>query len=124
MTLEKDQLKAIRDSINDALRAVMLEHGLARLEAKNCTFSTEAGRFSFKVDGLVNGGVDADAERYQMYVDDMKLPPRGTVFRAGEKRYTITGMTKGGKILTSCGDKNYAWPVPRVLTLTKRKLAP
>lgn len=77
-TNPKDKLKAIRESINKALAAVVAEHGLRSLHAGNVTFSPE-GSFVFKVEGVAAGGATKEEELYDLAREvHPELPARGT----------------------------------------------
>lgn len=79
MSISRDQLKAIRVSLDAALAAVAKEHGLKSFKAGNCTFSPE-GSFVFKVEGVAADGASKDEQLYDILRSSNPTlwPERGT----------------------------------------------
>lgn len=113
MSLTKQQLAAIRIDLQAALDGVAKKHGLAHLNAGNCTYET-TGAFTWKLEGLAAGGVTKDERRY----DDnawLGLPPRGSEFTSRGMTHKTAGLTSGSKVITECSDgKRYKWDVEAI----------
>lgn len=95
----KTQLKQIRTDLDLALAEVAKKHGLKDLHTGNAGF-TEGGSFTFKIHGILAGGLSEEAQRYNELRDLLKLPELGSLYEASNgKKYTITGInTTGTKV--------------------------
>ena len=97
-------LQTLRPEINAALAVIATKHGLKSLHCGNATFSS-GGSFVFKLEGVLAGGLDKDAERYANSMAMLKLPPLGTSFSAGGKSYKTVGLnTTGSKVVIERAD--------------------
>lgn len=105
-TLDRDLLKALRVDIDAALAAVAQKHGVKTLRTGNATFDPGAGSFTFKLEGVVEGGQGKDASRLEMERRfDSGLPAVGQAFTYGGTVYTAAGInTKATKILARRAD--------------------
>lgn len=117
-------LKKIRNDIDVALEAVAKANGLHVLKTGGATFN--ANGFVIKVEGIVEGGLSRDAQRYNhLRVFHPGLPVLGTVFKAGRNQeFTITGAnTKGTKILaTQAKDEGtFLFSLDSIIHYTKTK---
>lgn len=113
MELTKDKLRALRVAMDAALAQVAKEQGLKTLRAGNCTYDRSGG-FTFKVEGIVDGGLSQDEQRYE---DNrwLGLPARGATFKSGGDVHTCWGLTRGSKVITTCSNgKQYKWPVDAI----------
>lgn len=100
-TVNKVMLKAVRADLDAALVAIMEKHGLQKLTTGNCSFDPSAGSFTFKVEGIAEGGMGKEASRLNLEATyDAALPKVDEGFFYGGKRYVATGMnTTGSKVL-------------------------
>lgn len=118
MTIDRNLLRAVRASLDAALAGVAEEHGLRSLKSCACTFDPRAGCFTFKVEGVVEGGVDRGGALYeQLRRLRPALPTRETEFVYEDERYRIVGAnTTLTKVLVRRvrDDKGYQFRVGAV----------
>lgn len=114
MELTKDKLRALRVAMDAALAKIAKEHGLAQLRAGSCTFE-KTGAFSFRVEGLADGGLTKEQRRYDENMW-LGLPMRGAQFESGRKQHTTWGLNSTGtKVITECSDgQRYNWPLDSI----------
>lgn len=94
----RDLVKLVRADLDAALVGIAKKHGLASLKCGSGTLG--ASNFTLKVEGVVADGKSPEAERYDLYADSLRLPPRGHVFTAGKYTYKTIGLnTTGSKVL-------------------------
>jgi hypothetical protein len=98
MALTKETLRALRVAIDEALAPVAKAQNLKHLRAGSCTYDPN-GTFTFKVEGVVEGGLDADGARYKNEQKLLGLPDLGTQFPFRGASYAIEGLKSGGKIV-------------------------
>jgi hypothetical protein len=120
-------MTTLRPEINAVLAPIAKKHGLKSLEIGHGTYSA-SGRFTFKLEGLQEGGLDKDAERYKNSIGVLGLPPLGTEFRNGAYSYKTAGInTTGSKVICQrLGTENrylYTVEVVKALTATQAKAA-
>lgn len=117
MTITKDFLRQVRADIDAALVSVAKKNGLASLKAANCTYGP--GNFKFNVEGVVEGGLDKDAERYQQCVKLLNLPPLGADLTIAGKRYKTSGLNNPcSKVIVTRDDgKRFLYPVEVVTAM-------
>jgi len=94
--LSKSQLKAMRADIDKALESVRVKYNLDELHAGNATYSLE-GSFSFKLEGLVSGGLSSEALAYQQNAKWMGLPELGATFINRGEKFEIVGLRTRAK---------------------------
>lgn len=118
--ITKDQLKALRVSMDAALGQIAQDHGLEFLRTGNCSFDP-SGSFTFKVDGLVAGAPRKEQTGYDRSASLYGLPPRGTKFTTRGLEYSIWGMNStGSKIICDAENgKRYLWKTDEVLRILK-----
>ena len=109
--LNRDLLSKLRPDIDKALATVANTHGM-RLKTGKCTFDPDGGNFTLIVEGVVKGGLDKEAARYDalrsLYP---KLPPLGSKFDHEGRTYKIVGINKTRtKIVTEHGTKQFLVP--------------
>lgn len=110
----KQKLPAIRASIDAALIAVAKEHGLQSLAAGKCTYDP-AGNFTFKVDGVVAGGLNREAVAYDQMRELLGLPTLGTTFTYKGETSKIVGLNSTAtKVITEKGGQRFIWPVDSI----------
>lgn len=95
MTITKELLKTLRVDMDAALAAVAEKHGVS-LKVGNCTFSADT--FTFKVEGIAEGGVTKEAAYYEMMAKfDKELPPLNAVVKVCGQLFNVVGMRSRGK---------------------------
>jgi hypothetical protein len=104
--MDKQMLQQIRIDMNAALEAVAKKHGLNKLAAGNCSYDP-AGAFTFKVEGVIGGGLSKDEARYENERSAYGLPPLGAHWTDQSGTNVIEGMTAGGKVIFSRGGKKF-----------------
>lgn len=121
-TLTRDALRALRADIDAALAPIAAKHQLTSLKAGHCSYST-TGAFTFKVEGVAQGGMDKLAANYESQRQwDDTLPPVGAEFRYGNEEYKIAGAkSRGNRIIaTRTRDKkDFVFPRDAVVKLCK-----
>jgi hypothetical protein len=123
--LNKETLAKVRRDLDAALAQVASANGLQSLKSGKCVYDPASGNFTFKVEGVVEGGADETGARYDRYARGPNslnpLPARGTTFRTGGHDWKIIGMTGGGKILASRAgsDKRFTFHREDVSRLTR-----
>jgi hypothetical protein len=112
--LDKDLLRKLRPDIDKALATVASNHGVT-LKTGKCTFDPDSGNFQLAVEGVVKGGLDKEAARYNaLRALHPKLPPLFSEFDHQGKTYRIVGSnTTGTKIVAENCFKKFL--VPRTL---------
>ena len=110
--MDRIKLTAIRNDMDAALIAIAKKHGLSTLKCGKVVFSDD--NFTMKVEGVEEGGLDADAKRYEVnYKSFLNLPPLGTVVTYLGKQYKVAGMnTTGTSILAVNLANNLRYKVP------------
>ena len=103
--ITKEELKALRIEIDEALKTVAQKHNLQSLRAGKATFTNE-GSFTFKLEGLVSGGLSPEAQRYNQIKTFLNLPDLGAeVTLRNGKRFIIFGInTTGTKVFAKSID--------------------
>lgn len=124
--ITKDKLREIRTDMDAALLAVAKRHNLQSLTAAHCVFDTIAGSFTFKVEGITEGGKDKSAALYDTFRQlspATKLPPRGTKFTCAGRTHEIVGCnTTRSKVLTVRDDgKRFQFPTDAAVRLATPK---
>lgn len=117
MSITVAKLNAIRADINAALVAVAEKHELRELVAGKFTHGSD--HFTFKLDGVVLGGLDADAERYVRYQTALRLPPLNSLVEYGGEQYHTTGLNPlGSKVFATrlSNGRTYTVPLSAVQT--------
>jgi hypothetical protein len=99
--MTKDMLKDVRVDVDAALEQIAKTYGIAKLRLGNCTYDPTAGSFTFKLEGVMEGGIGKEGARLQMEQSfDADLPKVGESFFFGTSNYTATGMnTTGSKVV-------------------------
>ena len=120
--ITKDLLRSFRADLDAALAPLTKKYGLSSLKAGSATYSA-GGTFTMKVEGLADGGIDKDAERYNANRSWLELPPLGTKFLVRGSEDTIIGLTKGTKVITKRGEKKFVWDAEVVKRLCATKAA-
>lgn len=115
----KDQLSAIRASIDVALAAVAKKHKLTSLKCDGI-MNYGMTNFSVKIAGVAVGGVSVEADRYKINMARFGLPPLGTEFVSKGVTYKTMGMNSTGTKLMCdrvIDDKTYVFSVEGVKAL-------
>jgi hypothetical protein len=94
MQLSRQTMDVIAKDMAKALAQVGEHHGM-RFRLGEISFTNQ--NFTAKIEGVVLGGQDADAQRYDQEKLLMNLPPLNAVFRMGPAEYTPLGLKSRGK---------------------------
>lgn len=119
--LDANLLKAIRVDLNAAFAEIVKKHGLQSLVAGGAGFDPTVGNFSFKVEGMVAGGISREAALYldvrKNYYTD--LPELNSTITDRGVTYIIRGSnTTGTKIIGERADgKRFNIPTETVREL-------
>lgn len=122
--ITKELLRAMREDINAALKAVAEKHKVS-IEAGHASF-TAGGTFTFKLEGLANGGKSIEAQRYESSIALLNLPPLGTDVELQGKAFVTTGLnTTGTKVLLArlSDRKEFQIPTSTLLRIIAAKAA-
>lgn len=102
-TVDKNLLRTIRPEIDAALAVIAKAHNLQSLALGRGTYDPRAGSFTFKLEGVAEGGMDKQAAAYTALKEMYELPPLGTVFSVRGRDFKITGINStGSKLLVDC----------------------
>jgi len=118
----KQVMVSLRPEIDAFLAGLAKKHGLEKLRLGNGTFSP-SGNFTFKLEGIVSGGLDKDAERYGTALW-LGLPPLGTELIIGGKGFKTAGInTTGSKVIMAnvVSGKRYLYDADVIVRLWKAK---
>ena len=123
--ITSEELKAIRIEIDEALKTVAQKHNLQTLTAGKATYDTE-GAFTFKLEGLVKGGLTPEAQRYNLYKQIENLPELGAEVTLRGKHFTTTGInTTGTKVFIKGIDDGKTYEVKtEAVSLNKHLVLP
>lgn len=119
-TIDKSFLKSLRPEIDAALAAIASKHGLASLRCGNGSFDPRAGSFTFKLEGVAEGALGKAAALYTSPdASFLGLPPLGTAFETGGRKYKTAGLnTVGSKVICDRDDgKSFLFPVMSIKRL-------
>ena len=109
----KQLLVSLRPQIDAALAEVASRNGLTSLRAGNGTFNPDAGEFTFKLEGKIEGAKGAEAVRYEQNARWLNLPPLGSKFQAGGHEYETAGLNStGSKVLCKRTEDGKAYLFP------------
>ena len=112
--VDQDLLRRLRVDIDEALADVRTKYGLSKLAAGRASFDPRAGSFTFKVEGAVSGGLDANAARYEQTRGYAKRwPALGTVILWGGSSLVIAGEGRGGAIYVTGKDDGKTYTIKR-----------
>jgi hypothetical protein len=102
----KELIQQIRPEIDAALAPLAKKYGLQSLTVGNGSYSA-GGNFALKLEGVLEGGLTPEAERYKNSAELLGLPPLGTKFSFGGGEYTTVGInTTGTKVIcTKAGEE-------------------
>jgi len=118
-------LETVRECVKEALSAPVLAGLGIHFKLGRITYSDQ--RFSITIEGIAEGGLDADQERYEIALNfnDGTLPPRNWEFTVRGRRYRVHGMTKGHKILAHGIEDGgrYSWKVDAIKSLFSKEKA-
>lgn len=89
-------LKEFRVDLNAAMKKLESKYGVT-LQCGRGTYTHE--NFSIKVEGVLEGGLDKDAQRYEHYRSMYKLPKLLTVYTERGVKYRIIGLTSRDKVI-------------------------
>lgn len=107
-TITKIKMKEIRKDIDAALLAVAEKHGLSSIQAMKGKYDPDRGNFSFTVDGVVKGGMDARAFLYSLWSKTCGWPDIFSEFEHQKKPFQIIGCnTTRSKIYCKTGTLIY-----------------
>jgi hypothetical protein len=99
-------MNLLRSDIDAALVNVAKKHRIT-LKTGHCTFSPAAANFTFKLEGVAEGGVDRKGELY-LSLRRMRptLPPLHSTFVYEEDTYEIIGANNTRtKVIAKCGER-------------------
>jgi len=84
-------LKQLRPQIEAALAAVAEANGI-KIKCGNATFTT--GTFSMKLEGVLEGGLTKEAQRFKMYAKECGMQPEwlGQEFEIMGRTIKVTGI--------------------------------
>lgn len=126
--LDPKLLQAIRVDLNAAFADIVKKHGLQSLVAGAAGFDPTVGNFSFKVEGMVEGGITRQAALYmdvrkRFFTDLPEL--NSTITTDDGTAYKIVGSnTTGTKIIGQRADgKCFNIPTETVRDLTNKAAA-
>jgi hypothetical protein len=118
----KDKLPAIRKAMDAALAQVAKDHGLASLKSGSCRYDPNFGSFTFKIEGVDDGGKDKDAVNYELMKRALGLPELGTTFRANGSVCKIVGLNStGSKVIYERDGKKWIGKVDDVKRTVERQ---
>lgn len=115
-TLTKAEMTQIRAKLDAAFAEIVKTNPkIAQLRLGNGTFSADGGTFSFKLEGMVIGGLSKEAQRYDHYRAIFKnFPERDKKIRVMGKVGYVTGMNQTGtKVMFTESSNNKPWLIPR-----------
>ena len=99
----KQVVQNLRPEIDAALAEIAKKHGV-NLKCGRCTYDP-TGNFTFKLEGVTEGGVTKEGALYNANAKWLGLPELGTVFAYRGQQHTITGMnTTGTKVIVKRSD--------------------
>ena len=122
----KTKLPEIRTDVDNALLIIAKRHGLKSLACGRGTYDPRAGCFTFKLEGVTNGGLNREAVRYKEMGEVLNLPPLDTIFTTHDgHEFKPTGLnTTATKVIAQRLDnqKSYLFPISLVhLYIDKKK---
>ncbi|CAB4179971.1 hypothetical protein UFOVP1040_10 [uncultured Caudovirales phage] len=123
--INKLLLTKIRAEIDAAMKPLAAKYGLTSLALGKGTYDPRAGRFTFKLEGIAEGGKTKEAVMYEQCAF-LELPPLGTTFAAQGREYTTVGLnTTGTKVHTTCSfdGRTYLFKTEDVKRLCKTQAA-
>ncbi len=90
--LTKDKLRAIRADIDAALVSIATKHGCPELKLGNASYSQE-GSFTFKLNGVIGGGLTKEASAYEHYRSMFpKMPQLNSKFNDRGTEFYVRGL--------------------------------
>lgn len=96
-----ETLKRIRPEIDAALAVIAKKYGIEKLALGKGTYDN-SGSFSFKLEGVMAGGLSVEAQMYEAIREYEGLPPLGSHFDSAGTTHTIIGANRTGtKVLTT-----------------------
>lgn len=116
-------LKDIRPQIDAALKEVAKKNGLERLTAGNVSYSN-GGSFTFKLEGVVSGGLTKDQDAYVMSHNLLNLPPRETELTINRQPYKTDGLNHtGSKVIMLCvaDGKRYLFKIDDIVRIAEKE---
>jgi hypothetical protein len=118
MSVTREKLWNLRTDIDKAMTEIAKRHGLKSLKLGKCVFLPDS--FTFKLEGLEEGGLTKETTRYKMEHEYLKLPPLGASFSHAGKSYVIVGLnTTGTKVLATLNGKTYLFRTAYIQGITK-----
>lgn len=105
-----EQMRRFRAVIERALPALAKECNIEEFKLGKGKYDPSAGSFSFALEGRAEGGISADAARYNAEIEynrSKRWPALGDTITWGGERLTVAGMGKGGAIYVTKLGKSY-----------------
>jgi len=116
----KQVLGVLRSDIDAALLVIAKKHGVEKLHLGSCTYS-RAGSFTFKLEGVMDGGLDKDAERYKESTW-LGLPPLASEVKINGALYRAVGLnTTGSKVIMALGEKRFLFKTDDIKRLAQKQ---
>jgi hypothetical protein len=122
-TLTPKMLDVIKADIIAALAAVAKKHNLSSIAVKKPVYSPN-GCFTFKLEGILNGGLSPEAALYnsvrELYPE---MPVLNSTVKHDGNEYVIVGSktTTGSKISVTCKGARYTFTREQILILAGKK---
>ena len=110
----KATMQQLRPAIDAALAQIAKDFGLAELHLGSGKYDPR-GSFTFKLEGVMSGGLTREAIMYNEMRGLDGLPPLGTKFKGRDGQYEISGMNSTGtKVLAKREQdgKQFWWRTP------------
>lgn len=99
MTIDKELLTRLRADLEKPLNELAGKYGLRSLALGRATYDPAAGTFTFKLEGMAQGGMSKEAQRYDLEREYCKgWPERDSTIQWGGESFKVTGMGQGGAI--------------------------
>lgn len=106
MTITPILLKQLRADVDAALATLREKYALETLRLGKGSYDPDAGSFSFKLNGMAQGGKSPDAMRYELNQKLLSLPPLGFQFTSKGESFKTTGLNlTATKVLCERADK-------------------
>jgi hypothetical protein len=90
----KGMIEPLKADINKALEAVAKKHGFSSLKATKCSYSDTS--LTFSLDGVLEGGLSLEAERYNSNRGIFGLPELGSQITIQGRTFESTGLNSTG----------------------------
>jgi hypothetical protein len=105
-------LRNLRADVDKALAPLLAAYKLSSLKVGAGTY-TRDGSFTFKLEGVTEGGLTRDASAYESWrAMRPNLPPLGSTIEVRGRPYIVRGMNRTGtKVKAEAGGKTWLLPI-------------